>query len=32
MMHWIEDKVEVQHKAKEEALITEGEFPLLLFI
>ena len=28
----IEVKVEVQHKAKEEASIIEGEFPFLLFI
>ena len=31
-MHLIEVKVPVQYKAKEEALITEGEFPSLLFI
>ena len=33
MMHRIEVKVEVQHKAKEEAsVITDGELPFLSFI
>ena len=32
MMHRIEVKVEVQYKAKEEALIRKGEFPFLLLI
>ena len=32
MMHQIEVKVEVQYRAKEDALTTEGESPFLLFI
>ena len=32
MMHRIEVKVEVQHKAKEDASTTEGKVPFLLFI
>ena len=30
MVHRIEVKVEVQHEAKEEAFITEGDFLLLI--